>query len=92
MRPTNHMIDIRKNKDESTIELGFKYKYIGNDLVEKENNKGVYESKDNQKCIETLNAIIPDNDRYSYFIQQVLYIMRDMYVLKLNKQILNKTK
>ena len=89
---TNHMIDIRKDKDENTIGFGFRYKYIGNKLVEKENSNGVYQSKDNQKCTETLNTIMPDNDRYNWLVQQVLIIMRDMYILKLNEQILNKIK
>lgn len=90
MIPTSYMIDIRKNEDENTIELGFRYKYIGSGLVEKENSKGVYESKDNQKCIRTLNTTIPDNPEFNWSIQQVLYIMRDMYILKLNEQILTK--
>jgi len=90
MIPTNHMIDIRKNEDENTIELSFKYRYIGSGLVEKENSKGVYESKDNQKCKRTLNTTIPDIPELNWSSHQVLYIMRDMYLLKLNEQILTK--
>ena len=92
MIATDHMINIKRNKDENTIQFGFRYKYIGNKLVEKENSDGVYETKDNQKCTDTFNTIIPANDRYNWPVQQVLIIMRDMYILKLNEQILNKTK
>jgi hypothetical protein len=90
MIPTNYMIDIRNDKDKKTIELSFKYKYISSDLVEKENSDGVYESKDNQKCTRILNTTIPDNPQFNWSIHQVLYIMRDMYLLKLNEQILTK--
>ena len=37
-----------------------------------------------------LVAKTPDNPRTNWSIHQVLSIMQDMYILKLNEQILNK--
>mgnify|MGYP003626251938 CR=1 FL=1 len=66
---------LKERTEEGKITYIFEYKFI---------------DKDGDRQRDMLVAKTPDNPRTNWSIHQVLSIMQDMYILKLNEQILNK--
>ena len=79
-----------ENKENKKIEIRFTYNYIGNKLVE--TGKGTYEDKENQICKAYITSSFPFVFGLNWDIQQPFLIMQEMYINKLNSQILNKLK
>jgi len=78
----------KENKETKKIEIIFVYHYIGSKLVKTGN--GTYEDKENQICKTYITSSFPFVFGLNWDIQQPFLIMEEMYINKLNTQILNK--
>ena len=80
----------KEKKESKKIEIRFVYHYIGRKLVK--SGDGTYEDKENQICKTTIRSSFPFVFGFLWDIQQPFLIMENMYINKLNSQILNKLK
>lgn len=80
----------KEKKESKKIEVRFEYHYIGSKLVK--TGSGTYQSKENQTCKTIIRSSFPFVFGFLWDIQQPFLIMENMYINKLNSQILNKLK
>ena len=78
----------KENKESKKIEIIFEYHYMGSKLVK--SGDGTYQRKENQICKIIIRSCFPFVVGLLWDIQQPFLIMEDMYINKLNSQILNK--
>ena len=77
-----------EDKESKKIEIRFVYNYIGSKLVK--TGRGTYEDKENQICKTYITSSFPFVFGLNWDIQQPFLIMQEMYINKLNTQIINK--
>jgi hypothetical protein len=78
----------KENKESKIIEIIFVYNYIGNKLIK--TGKGTYQDEENQICKTIITSSVPIFFGMMWDVQQTFLVMEEMYILKLNKQIVNK--
>jgi hypothetical protein len=78
----------KENKESKIIEIIFVYNYIGNKLIK--TGKGTYQDEENQICKTRITSSVPIFFGMMWDVQQTFLVMEEMYILKLNKQIINK--
>ena len=84
----SRVFEWKENKETKKIEIRFVYHYIGNKLVK--TGRGTYQDKENQICKTYITSSFPFVFGLLWDIQQPFLIMEEMYINKLNTQILNK--
>ena len=84
----SEVFEWKENKETKKIEIRFVYHYIGSKLVK--TGSGTYTTKENQICKTIIRSCFPFVFGLNWDIQQPFLIMEQMYINKLNTQILNK--
>ena len=74
---TSTIFDLDEDREDEFIQITFRYEYLGSDDKVKK---------------RVLKTTIPYRAESNWSIQQTFMMMERMYVLKLNTQILTKTK